>query len=86
MNETGYESGNDDIVAEGDLALLQDDATAAVWSSWGASWRDVIIVDADNVPVYTYNLTTYSLSDPANYAQLKAILVAAAEGTTLPTP
>lgn len=79
MNEAGYSSGNSLIPALGDLPLLQDDATANVWSSWGATWRDVYIVDGDNQLVEVYSLTTYNLSDPTNYATLKSKFIAAGE-------
>ena len=51
-----------------------------MWTQWRVVYRDVIILDGDNVPVETYNLTTYSLADSANYEALKAILIAVAEG------
>ena len=41
-------------------------------------YRDVIIVDADNVVYAVYNLTDYDLSDDDNYAALKALFLEAA--------
>lgn len=79
INEAGYESGNDLMPPLGDLPYLQDDATALVWDTWGATWRDVIILDGDNEVVEVFNLTTYDLGDSANYDALKAKLVAAAQ-------
>jgi hypothetical protein len=78
VNAIGHDGGNALIPPLGDLPFLQDDATALVWDSWHATWRDVIIVDGDNEVVTVYNLTEHNLSDAANYAELKALLVDAA--------
>jgi len=43
-------------------------------------WRDVVILDPDNQKITTYNLTEHNLTDPANYAELKALLIEAAGG------
>jgi len=80
INEEGYESGLDAMAALGDVPLLQDNPSQAVWTNWKASWRDVIIVDDTGMAVYSFNLTSNDLSDPLNYAQLKSILIAVAEG------
>lgn len=65
-------------MAEGrDLPLLQDTAAADAWTSWAVTYRDVVILDADNLKVDVYNLTAHNLGDPARYAELKARLVAA---------
>jgi len=85
INEEGYESGNDSIVAVGDLAVLQDTVDIDVWGAWGASWRDVVVLDADNVAVYTFNLTEYDLGNEADYDHLKAVFVAVAEGAEIPS-
>lgn len=63
-----------------DLPTVQDDAGALVWDTWGAAWRDTWVLDADNVEVEIFNLTTYDLSDPTNYAALYDIFVEAAGG------
>ena len=79
VNEIGYDSGNEEICEEADLPWLQDDKTALVWDRWAVTYRDVWILDGDNVPVAIYNLTTHGLSDEANYATLKALFIDAAE-------
>ena len=84
INEEGYETGNDSIVAVGDLPVLQDTVDTDVWGAWGASWRDVVVLDADNAAVYTFNLNEYDLGDDAHYAHLKAVFVAVAEGSEIP--
>ena len=80
VNAEGLEDGLDDLAAVTDLPVVQDDDVALVWDTWGATWRDTWIVDADNVEVDIYNLTTYDLSDSANYDTLYALFVAAAGG------
>ncbi|HND30628.1 MAG TPA: hypothetical protein PKY30_08140 [Myxococcota bacterium] len=80
VNEAGHESGNYLIPDIGSLPMVQDDSTALVWSNWGAVWRDVIVLDQENRPVLTYNLTTYNLATPENYDLLKAELIRIAEG------
>jgi hypothetical protein len=46
-----------------------------VWTRWDIEYRDVAILDADNVPVAIYNLTTHDLADPASYAELRDLLL-----------
>ena len=43
------------LADHGSLAVLQDDETEQVWTSWDADWRDIIILDPLNEAVYTYN-------------------------------
>lgn len=62
----------------GDLPILQEVAEHDVWTEWGATWRDVVIVDPNNARSEVYNLTTYNLADEANRTALKAKLVDAA--------
>ena len=54
---------------------------AAWYDSWLVTWRDVIILDGDNVQVGVYNLTTNPLGAPpnANYDALKQLLITAAQ-------
>lgn len=70
VNGAGYESGNADLAAVTDLPILQDDETAQVWTNWGAEWRDVYVLNADNEVHAVYNLTDHPLSEAANYAEL----------------
>jgi hypothetical protein len=86
VNEYGYESGVAAMSLKGDLPILQDTTTDDVGTSWSAAWRDVIVLDADNIrfdldPTGSgdaFNLTTYNLADEANREALKALLVEAA--------
>jgi len=50
-----------------------------VWNTWSVGYRDVIILDEQNEVIEVFNLTTHNLMDPAEYAALKALLVAAAD-------
>ena len=77
-NQIGSESGNPTVVIGRDLPWTQDTIAENVWVEWGVTYRDVIVLDADNIPVAVYNLTTNDLADPANYAALKQILKQAA--------
>jgi hypothetical protein len=39
------------------------------------TWRDVVILDAQNRRVGVYNLTQHNLQTPANYDSLKAMIL-----------
>jgi hypothetical protein len=75
INEAGHEDGLPDVAKTADLPCLQDTAKDDVWGSWGAEWRDVYVLNADNEVTAVYNLTIFSLSDPENYAELEALLI-----------
>ena len=78
INAIGLESDNAPACAGRTLPWLQDVQSVDVWTSWQANWRDVIILDAQNVPFATYNLTTHDLANPVYYAELRTLLVNAA--------
>jgi hypothetical protein len=78
INEIGHEVGNPNVTAGRDLPWLQDTVSEQVWASWEITFRDVVILDEQNVPYAVYNLTTHDLSDPNNYAELQALFQAAA--------
>jgi hypothetical protein len=80
VNATGHESNNAAACQGKSLPWLQDDATRNVWSAWGVTYRDVIVLDDLNQLVTTYNLTVENLGIAENYAELKALLIAAAGG------
>lgn len=64
------------------LPWLQDAAGQDVWALWAVTYRDCVILDAQNRVYAVYNLTSHDLALPANAAELKALLVAA--GTVPP--
>ncbi|MBK8998098.1 MAG: hypothetical protein IPM35_20435 [Myxococcales bacterium] len=78
VNGNGLESGNAGMTAGRTLPWLQDTLATDVWKSWAVEYRDVVVLDEENRPVAVYNLTTYDLGNPTNFAQLKSILVGAA--------
>ena len=78
VNEIGQESGNAVMTTGRDLPWLQETAAEPVWTPWAVAWRDVVILDRLNRKVGVYNLTLHPLSDPTNYAELKAMLESAA--------
>ena len=79
VNEVGEEEGNPEITEGRDLPWLQDDAYYRVWMRWDVTFRDVKILDGEGFVTDVFNLTMYDLNDPANYEELKARLVAAAQ-------
>lgn len=84
LNEIGHEGGNELAAGEGDIPWLQDvdsdgNGVSDVWrESWDVTYRDVIILDASNVKVGTYNLTTFDLAEGENYDTLLQMMVNAA--------
>ena len=78
INAAGLESGNAAICAGRKLPWLQDTSSANVWHAWGASTDDVVLLDSANQTIAVYNLFTNNLADPAKYAELKGMLLAAA--------
>ena len=48
---------------------------ASVQGAWGASNRDIFILDADNEFVASVNCTTNSLNTQANYDILRALMI-----------
>lgn len=80
LNAIGLEAGNEAVCMGRDLPWLQDVTGQNVWMSWNVVWRDVWILDSDNMPVAVYNLTTHNLADPAQYEELKGMLENVAYG------
>lgn len=78
INEIGHEAGNPSMTEGRTIPWLQDVVDQNVWMSWNVTFRDVVVLNGDNVPIAVYNLTVHDLSNPANYAELKGILTAAA--------
>jgi hypothetical protein len=79
VNGADYESGNATMCEGRDLPWLQDTFELNVWDDvWGVGYRDVYILDAENVLFSVYNVTEHNLSDPVEYAGLRAVLLEAA--------
>jgi hypothetical protein len=79
INEIGHEAGNPSITMGRTIPWLQDTAAENVWMTWAPAFRDVVILDTQNQKIGAYNVTVHNLSDPMNYAELKAMLKAAAQ-------
>ena len=75
VNGPGAEAGNAAMCDGRDLPWLQDTPAEHVWTQWQVVYRDVIILDAENKEIAVFNLTDHDLSDPAEYAALRALLV-----------
>lgn len=85
VNAVGHDSGVALMNAEGDLPLCQDVVEQDVWAAWGAVWRDVFVLDEENVTVTVYNLTSHNLAVQANYDELKQIFIdEITDGESLP--
>ena len=77
VNAQGYDAGIPDLILISTLPALQDDTTANVWTNWGVTYRDVYVVDENNEVSAVFNLSTYDLSQSANYQALYDLFVAA---------
>lgn len=80
MNAAGHESGNAQTCNGRTIPWLQDDAAHDVWGLWAVTFRDCVILDDQNRVTAIYNLTVHDLALPSHFAELKALLIAAAGG------
>ncbi|NQU20422.1 MAG: PEP-CTERM sorting domain-containing protein [Candidatus Nealsonbacteria bacterium] len=83
VNQRGYESQNSLATAGRDIPWLQDvdlnlDGQSDAWTSWNVTYRDVVILDAENQKLGAFNLTSHDLQYPGNYNELRQTLIAAA--------
>jgi hypothetical protein len=81
INRIGYEAGNAGYTTGTTLPWLQDQAWVDVRSSWGASDREIYILDPNNEVHAVFNTLTHSLETQANRNALKALLLQAAQWT-----
>jgi hypothetical protein len=86
VNGVGYASGNATICQGRSIPWLQDEADVNAWQLWEVTYRDVIILDAENQVVGVYNLTEHDLGNPDNYAELEQLLNDIASGAGRPMP
>lgn len=75
VNEAGYEGSNDSITDARDLPWLQDTDADAVWSTWGVTYRDVIVLDRTGAYAGVYNLTDNDLGEADKLAELEELLL-----------
>jgi hypothetical protein len=78
VNETGLVSGNALAVADVTLAWLQDVPAQDAFGRWDVTLRDVVVLDPFGRVHAIMNLTVQDLNQPAHYAALRALLLAAA--------
>ena len=90
INEVGQEESNSLATDGVDMPWLQDvdddeDGQSDVWGGlWDISWRDVVILDADNVQVGVFHVNDRPLADAEhnvvldNYVELRDMFIAAA--------
>jgi hypothetical protein len=78
VNGAGHELGVPQMIDGRVIPLLQDTVEVDAWSLWQVEYRDVIIVDRENVPVGVFNLTAHDLADMGEYETLKGMLIDAA--------
>lgn len=77
VNGIGLEADNATMTNGRVLPWLQDVAGVDVWTKWGVTYRDVVILDATGTVRGAYNLTVHDLNVAANRDELKAQLKAA---------
>jgi hypothetical protein len=75
VNTVGAEAGNSTLVMGRILPYGQDTAEAGVASAWGASVRQLWILDRSNRQLEVLDLTAFPLSEPANLRALRARLL-----------
>jgi hypothetical protein len=79
INAVGQEASDSLMTAGRSLPWLQDTTAQDVWGSWLVTWRDVVVLDAQNRPIAIYNLTVHDLVRPAAMDSLRQLLTAAAQ-------
>jgi hypothetical protein len=80
INAIGLESGNVQVCTDNDIGWLQPMTGQEVWTEWGITMRDLVILDEDNVVIAIYNLTEHDLQQPANYDEAYTLFEAAVAG------
>ena len=85
VNGIQYSSGNDYVTKERDIPWLQDTIDVDLWTQWGIQYRDVVVLDGENKPIFIMNLSAQSLSDPDNYAELRERLLSASSDAATST-
>lgn len=78
VNRDHREEGMPDLTSITDLPVVQDDEQdVLVWERWGATWRDVFVLDRNNRVAGVYNLTEHDLQDDEEYVGMYELFVAA---------
>ncbi|MCA9620132.1 MAG: hypothetical protein KC731_13995 [Myxococcales bacterium] len=84
VNEDGHQQADYNAagkICDGrDLPFLESGPSDSAWTDWRVTYRDVVVLNADNEVVAVFNLTSHDLADAANHAALRDILTGAAGG------
>jgi hypothetical protein len=80
VNQRGLEAGNARMCDGRDLPWLQEASDQDVWGDWQVTYRDVVILDAENQRAAVYNLTVHDLNVAANYDSLESLILQIAGG------
>ena len=75
VNEDGHQLGSPSMTTGRTLPWLDEGPMDNVWLSWNVTFRDVVVLDAQNRPVAVFNLTTNNLALPADYNALRDLLL-----------
>jgi len=75
VNEVGHASANDSITEGRDLPWLQDQPEVSLWTTWGITYRDVVVLDAEGQVDGVLNLTEHDLADAETYDAMRALLL-----------
>ncbi len=78
VNQAGFDAANEQVCDGRDIPWLQDMPEVLAWESWGVTFRDLYILDADNRPFAVFNLTDHNLQVPTEYEALRDLLLEAA--------
>jgi len=84
INGPGTEGSIPDMVDGRMIPLLQDTIVDPVSGLWGAQHFDLVVLDADNMVATIINLGQNDLTDPANYAAMKEMLLEMATTGIMP--
>ena len=83
VNDWALGIGNEAVSEGRDIPWLQDvdgddNGVSDIWEQWDVTFRDVVILDANNEKVEVYNVTVHNLSDTQNYDTLRQMFITAA--------
>ena len=83
VNQNGFQVADYDATfCNGrDIPFLEEGPDYDVWAAWNVRYRDVVILDEDNVVIGVYNLSDNNLAEAANYEALRDLLITHGGGT-----
>ena len=77
VNHMDKSSANQQMTEGRDIPWIQDVPTVNAWTTWDISYRDVIILNADNEYEATINVTTSNLTEADGYNSLMDLITEA---------